>query len=383
MIESYFPNADDVEEMIRHLGVIATSFRMNKPDVNVSTWGDVQKAIRLGLGETAIPVGTQFTVNHSEYGAHKYAVVAHNRYKNVKNESAPTMTLLCLDLVRTTPFNGRGMFAYVTGNIPAGTYYFTVPTTLERWTQGDYTFTIANNMVKNTILTLEVPVNTALRNAYIYVRDFSTFEIIEICKITSGASGTFMGALGETYGRIQFNHIQRIAYGSNNYKESEVRQFLNSSAEAGEVWSYQTHYDSTPTWLSNVNGFLKGLDPEVSNMIVDVTVPCASNNIYEAPDSTTVKGEKYTVVDKVYLPSINEICGENTEMVQDSTILPYFKNATPEMRIRYYSDTPCRYYTRSAVINNACSVGIIGEDGKPIGRNATDEYYITPMFTIG
>jgi hypothetical protein len=195
---------------------------------------------------------------------------------------------------------------------------------------------------------------------------------------SQGDNGISLGTFG-----VELNDYQRALYGSNNYKESEIHRFLNSYSTAGNVGSPMTKFDRIPSWMMSKDGFLKGLDIELRNTIVDVNIPCCANSVYESPDSTTTVGEPYTVVDKVFLPSPTELGYSGSEIVVDSTTLPYFKDISKEMRIKYGDNTPYRYWTRSPVKDNSRLVGSVDINGDVVGRNTNNPCYVVPMFNIG
>ena len=43
------------------------------------------------------------------------------------------------------------------------------------------------------------------------------------------------------------NHAHRLRYGSNRYKESAIRQWLNSDKAGGTWWQPQSEFDRPPT----------------------------------------------------------------------------------------------------------------------------------------
>ena len=58
-----------------------------------------------------------------------------------------------------------------------------------------------------------------------------------------------------------------MCYGSNNYKESAIRQLINSDKAAGSVWTPQTNYDRPPNWNTSKAGFLNGLEADFLSAI--------------------------------------------------------------------------------------------------------------------
>lgn len=382
MIENYFPNAADFDEMANHLASIASALGER---VDISTWSGIQRAVQMGVAPTVLPVGTQLSVNHSVYGTKKYVVVAHNHFKDAKDDTAPTMTLMCQEVLLPsnnrnsynplpTSYDVREAFYYVDKELPAGTYNFTVPYAVDGLGAGTYYFTSPT-----------LPVGTMLHFAslsddeatIILAENFQTPISINDMHVSKGNVGTSLGAFS-----VELNHFERVLYGSNNYKESGVHQYLNSDVAKSTEYAPLTKYD-IPSLITYMNGgFLNGLDANLRSTLVDVIIPCSANNTYESPDSDTKAGESYTVIDKVFLPSTRELGYKSNSFATDST-LPYFKNATNEMRIRYYNSVPRRYWTRVPESRSSFGVECINIDGSMVNIPAVNESGIVPMFNIG
>ena len=77
------------------------------------------------------------------------------------------------------------------------------------------------------------------------------------------------------------NSIHRVRYGSNNYKESAIRQLLNSSAAAGSVWKPQTKWDRPPAWAATTAGFMYGMDADFLAAISKTHIITARNTVCE------------------------------------------------------------------------------------------------------
>lgn len=213
------------------------------------------------------------------------------------------------------------------------------------------------------------------------VRSFAsrtTTAVTESVAIISGNGGTNLGTFGE-----QLNHAHRVSYGSNNYKESAMRQFLNSSAAAGSVWTPQTKFDRPPSWLTTTAGFVAGLSQEFLAVVGDVVLPCSANNTYEAPDSTVVKNTKYTLNEKFYLPSQREVFGVNSDIVaDDSVLLPFYDGATAADRIKYRDGSAVDWWFRTPYSLAAYTVRRVSSDGTVGHSGVSGSYALAPACTI-
>lgn len=162
-----------------------------------------------------------------------------------------------------------------------------------------------------------------------------------------------------------------------------MRQFLNSSAAAGSVWTPQTKYDRPPTWASSRAGYMAGLDEDFLAVVGAVALPCVANNTYEDPESTVTKGSKYTLNDTFYLASQREIFGNNSESVaDDSVLLPYYEGATDADRIKYRDGSAAHWLLRTPNAWSAASVRRVYSDGTVSSDHARSALGLAPACTI-
>lgn len=373
---SNIPNYKQWGQMNDYLNNIAVSLGAN---VDASDWAGVQNAVRLGLAPDLFPIGTRLMVNHSVYGEQPYEVVAHDHFKNATNQDAHTMTLMCRNLITSMQFDSQEAFYYAENGLSPGFYTFTLAETFYSWAAGTYKFTLTRAVPAGGQLCINSTPVTALPDAKVIVYESKTATTpSENCTISVEINGEHLGTFGK-----ELNHIQRVAFGSNNYKESAIRQFLNSASGAGSVWTPQTKFDRPPAWVSNTAGFMNGLDSDFSKIIGEVIVPCAANSTYESPDSSTKKGEKYTVLDKFCIASQMELFGHSTDApTDDSTLLPYYKGAVNADRIKYKDGVAKNWWTRTPNKWSAYVAHIIQPDGDLRHGSALYDVGCVPVCTI-
>lgn len=379
---SNIPNYEQWGKMNDYLNSIALSL-VNNANESEQTWADIQKMVRLGIAPDLFPVGTQFTVPHSVYGDIVFDVVAHDHYKSANNETAHTMTLMAHNVVESSEFDATEAFYYAENDLPAGTYNFTLDKTDSTWAAGTYQFTLTQTLPRGGQLCLNevrsVPLTNIKVNAY---SSRTSTTVVESVAITVGNGGTSLGRFGE-----QLNHLRRTFHGSNNYKESAIRQFLNSSSLAGNVWVHQTKFDRAPSWMSTKNGFVNGIDQDFLACIGEVVVPCAASNRYESPDSSTTVGETYSVIDRFYIPSSNEIDRIQPYVVDDGTeVFPYYKGSANTDLIKYKNGNAHGWMSRSTFgsydSSNFYNVLCIREAGDKAGLWPSSITGITPVCNI-
>ena len=151
-----------------------------------------------------------------------------------------------------------------------------------------------------------------------------------------------------------------------------------------KIWLPQTKFDRIPSWGGRFGGFIDDFDADFLSIIGKVVVPCVANNLYESPDSTTVKGEKYTVTDKFYLASQREIFGTNVSTNEDdSMILPYYEGTTSTDKIKYLENVAIGAWTRTPSYTTGTTVRVADEHGANLSKYANNTNIgVVPVCTI-
>lgn len=376
MNKLFLPTKEQMDVMNENLAKIAAAVGSQ---VDISTWEGIQKAVRSGIAKDILPVGTQLAVNHSVYGTHLFDVVAHDYLKSVHDENAHTMTIQQHDLLPGTQFDAPEAFYYAESELPAGTYNFTIEG-YDKWVAGTYQFTLAQAVPTGGQICVsgKYPHEGNITGAKVSTYSSRTSTTaIETVAITKGSGGTNLG----TCGVGSLNHTHRIAHGSNNYKESAMRQFLNSSAAAGSVWTPKTKFDRPPSWLTSLAGYKNGLDQDFLAVVGKVVLPCSANNAYEAPDSSVIKGAKYTLNDEFYIASRAEIFGSH-DVNDGSVLFPYYEGAGNADRIKYRESSATYWWLRTPYSVHGHYVHIVNSDGTMGGASASGAYGLAPACTI-
>lgn len=375
MSKLFLPTKEQMDVMNENLAKIAKAVGSQ---VDISTWEGIQKAVRSGIAKDILPVGSQLAVNHSVYGTRLFDVVAHDYLKSVHDENVHTMTIQQHDLLPSTQFDAPEAFYYADAALAAGTYNFTLAEAYSSWAAGTYQFTLTQTLPQGGQLAISGYADAAMtsRQVRAYANQTTT-TVTESVAITSGSGGTSLGTFG-----VELNHSQRVSYGSNNYKESAMRQFLGSSAAAGSVWTPQTKFDRPPSWLTSLAGYKNGLDQDFLAVVGKVVLPCAANNTYEAPDSSIAKGAKYTLNDEFYLASTKEIFNANWDVADDSVVFPFYEGAGNADRIKYRDGSAAGWWLRTPRSGGASGVRLVISDGTVNGNGANSASGLAPACTI-
>ena len=165
------------------------------------------------------------------------------------------------------------------------------------------------------------------------------------------------------------NDIARAAAGSNNYKESAIRQWINSKAAANGWWAKTNKFDR-PAAYADAAGLLHGMDQDFLDSVRALAVPCKTNNTFEL-DGWTLN-TAYTLADKFWLASRNEV-GFGTESVAEGTVLKAYDGAADVDRIKYdlSEQSTARYWwLRSPTPSNSTNVRTVNTGGGVTNLNA-------------
>ena len=322
-----------------------------------TSWANVQALVRAGLHKNVFAIGDQLVCSKGE-GTLTWDIIGIDHDTPSDSQFTHSLTLQlhdCLSLQMQV--DAPEALYYAENGLTAGTYNFTI--------QGSYTpiggtsktfqFTLTDDVPAGGQLTFSWTYNTQAGNAKItsYGADLTTVIESDI-SVTEGSSGT---SLGTTDGNsTNLNFIEKARFGSNNYSESAIRQFLNSNNSAGSVWTPQTNFDRPPTWANNTAGFMFDLDSDFLEVI-------GKSNKVTALNSLTDGGGSVTLDDKFFLLSRSEVFGgDEVGTVDEGSAYPYYSN---------YSDL------------SAAGLSVDGGRTKYNGANAGTWWLRTPLTSSG
>lgn len=280
------------------------------------TWEQVVLAIKSKLYKEMYAVGDKFSniwkdTNNSNKEYDNPLRINHFE-DGLELEDGTTVNGMWLQTVyahlKGVQFSHQQAF-YVSGDgMVAGTYCVGFDYT---WgdkgyvTKGDYW---------NFTLTKDVPAGGRLAGFYgapdqpqtnwrVYVYSADGKTVLEtVSAINKGQEGTLLGVM-TAYGDENLNGIQQMAYGDNRYATSAIRQYLNSDKPKGEWWTAQTKWDIAPDQLSQIDGYLCGMDPELLAVLKPVEVVTYCNTV----TATGQKQVKDITYDKVTLISLEQM----------------------------------------------------------------------------
>lgn len=268
-------------------------------------------------------------------------------------------------------FDAPEAFFYAENGLAAGNYYFTIDSTYDT-TYNDlsvYGFTLTEAVPAGGVLMFPWAYNTnaSATKVYSYASRESTTPI-ETVSVSESTSGTNLGELKEAVqAAANLNSIHRVRGGSNNYKESAIRQWLNSDKAAGQVWAPQTPWDRPPVWATTADGFMRGMG-------ADFLATVGKTRIITARGQAIEGGAAYDEMDDYFfLLSRSQIYGgAEVAGVDEGAPYPYYSDysdlSAPGVgadvnRITAWNGTAAFYFLRTPYRGNGFTVRTAANDG--------------------
>ena len=321
-----------------------------------TSWSTVQALVRSGLHKKVFHIGDQLMCSKGSDSL-TWDVIGIDHDIPANPRFTHSMTLQLHDcLPATMQFDAPEALYYAENGLAAGTYNFTVQSGYDEVHGGGktYQFTLANSVPAKGQLVFGWVYNTQASAAKIasYASSTSTTAIEQV-GVTEGSGGTSLGTTDGNSNNV--NHIHRVRFGSNNYKESAIRQFLNSSAVAGSVWTPQTKYDRPPSWAAGTAGLMKDIDSDFLAVLGVSTKVVALNTVTDSGGSVTLNNDKF------FLLSRSEVYGGKENNINEGEPYPYYSNYSDlsaagtggdSNRIKYRSSTAQTWWLRSPYSTN-------------------------------
>lgn len=314
--------------------------------------GDSIVLSEYGISVTGTPAANDSIVITETAGSITWVVRAHDHHVAANGRLSHTMTLETKFLYGTSAaykavvFDASEALFYAENGLEAGSYYFTVKN--QTWYTADndvpYYFTLNNPVPAGGQLVLNMTYNQSLQNKTIKV--YSSPSSNTATETATLSATPIDGAvnLGEPDGNTEnMNHMHRAIFGSNNYAQSAMRQWLNADGKVGTFWQPQTKFDRAPSWHTGSDaayaGFAHGLGDDFLNAVKAAVIPCRTNSVYEVNslDGTEFSvNQTYNLEDKFFLLSRPEIYGSwDSASYKDGELLDYYDGTTQQEKIKY------------------------------------------------
>lgn len=341
-----------------------------------TSWAEIQALVRAGLHKNVFSIGDQLVCKKGNDDL-VWDIIGIDHDTPTDSQFTHSMTLQLHDCLSSTMMvDNQEALYYAENGLAAGTYNFTIQSGYDETYGGGktYQFTLENAITDDAPyqLTFGWAYNTQAANAKITIYDKDGNQVGEPIGVTEGSSGTSLGTTDGT--STNLNHIHRVRFGSNNYGESAIRQFLNSSANVGNVWKPQNKYDRPPSWNSNTAGFMKDIDSDF------LAVLGASPKVVTL-NTVTDGGGSVTLDDKFFLLSRSEVYGSLENNIDEGSPYPYYSNYSDlsaagtgddSNRVKYSGGTAQVWWLRSPVSASGHAVRTVNTSGGVSSGNFTN-----------
>lgn len=285
--------------------------------LGAGTWKDIQRIVRRGLAPKLFSVGDQLRCKRGNETL-VWDIIGIDHDIPSDKSMTHSMTLQLHDCFTLLQYDAKEAFYYTETGLTAGTYHFTV---------GQHPFVDSENgKTYQFTLTYPVPagghlVLAAAHNASIEGTNISSYangysDTVETVTLTSGTAGTNLGTVN-TAANENFNSFPHAIFGSSNYAQSALKQYIGSTADEGAVWKPQTKFDRAPSWAANTAGFLCGMDENFLSVVGEVDKITALNTVSDSGGSVTAS-------EKFFLLSCSEVYGGNNNRINEGHPYPYY-----------------------------------------------------------
>lgn len=335
-----------------------------------AVWHYQNEAVELstyGITVTGTPALGDEIVVHETASSLVWDVLGIDCDTPADSQFTHSVTLGLHDCLAGVQFDAREALFYFEEGLAAGTYNFTVKA--HSWVSGDvnktFQFTLTQAIPAKGQLVLQVAYNVTIAGstAKTYSSSTSTTEI-ETVTITEGSGGTSLGDVNNAISGGT-NSLQRGLMGNNRYSQSAMRQYLNSNAAAGSVWTPKNVWDRAPSWATTTAGFLNGMDEDFLAVIGEVTKRTALNTVSDG-------GGYEDTIEKFFLLSRSEVYGGNEVTGGEGAAYPYYSDysdlgsagtGNDSNRIKYRSGSAQYWWLRSPDAGYANNVRIVYTTG--------------------
>lgn len=166
-------------------------------------------------------------------------------------------------------------------------------------------------------------------------------------------------------------NADRRTYGNNRYLWSNIRQWLNSSANAGQWYVAQHSTDTPPNSVGvtvnpydNIAGWLNGFDEELIQRLQEITQTISKNTIADGGGQELVKS-------KVHLLTATQVgLGNPNNNITEGVLIPYFSNNNS--RIAMLNGQVKYWWLATPFVGSSASERFVYSDGSILSYDSND-----------
>ena len=350
-----------------------------------TSFKDVQTLVRSGLASKVFHIGDQLVCNKGDVKL-VWDIIGIDHDVPADKQFTHSMTLQLHDCLAGMQYDGTEALFYCETELAAGTYHFTLLSGYDTTYGGGktYQFTLTQPVPAGGQIMFPWGYNTQAASTKVstYASRTAT-AAIESVSVVEGTEGTSLGtADGNT---ANMNHTHRIRYGSNNWVESAMRQWINSDKATGSVWTPQTKFDRPPSWAASTAGFLNGIDADFLEVIGETEKVTCRNTVTDG-------GGSDITTDKFFLLSRREVyAGNEVSGVIEGEPYPYYSDysdlsvagtGNDTNRIKYRNGSPQYWWLRTPYSGGGHHVRYIYPTGTLDGSGASGSGGVAPACNI-
>lgn len=356
------PTKEQLDTQNAILASIASN--MGPDGLSISSWEDVQRIVRMGVAHKFFTIGDSFVATYAgvEY---VWDVIGINHDEPVDPRFPNSITIQARDCLMNCVFDAPELLYFAEETLSVGDYKF-----YDSYNSKNYAFSIATPIPVGGSINVSAW-GDSQNPTQIQTRDAENV-ILETIAVSESSVGTL----------ITCNDLRRVRYGSNNYLESNVKEWLNSDA-AVYAGTKKTKYDVLTTSAPySTGGFLHNLDPELKSVIGPVKKQVAKNTITDG-------GGQDLFEDKVFLLSRVEVYGGAEGESTGENPYEYYSLIAPAAttgelpgRIKYLSGSPRYWWLRSPYVGTSYVPRGVYTTGSVGYGNVYNAYGLAPACTI-
>lgn len=345
------------------------------PTFPVTDWASVQSIVRAGAASRVFAVGDQLTCKRGTQNL-VWDILDFDHDVPVDTSLTHSMTLQLHDTIEDHKFDETEALFYADTELPAGTYNYT-PATLNNSIIGNGVsrqFTLTSAVPQGGQICVNGSNTVATTTATVYASRTST-SILESATVSEGSGGTNLETI---------NHISRAVSGSGNWKNSSLRQWINSAAAANAWWEPISVYDRPPSDLNSA-GFLNGVDSEFISAVGKVSKRTALNTVNDSGGYKETE-EMFFLLSNVEAYTVSNASDEGKiynyyKLYSDLSASGNTADSNRQKR-RINTTNTNTWYLRSPVPNDSHGVYVIGINGERISARASSTLGASPVCNI-
>ena len=335
-----------------------------------------------GITYSGDPVTGDEIVIHETADQLVWDIIGIDHDKPIDSRFNHSLTLQLHDCYTSMQFDAREALYCTDEGLAAGTYNFTVKN--QAWYSSDnnktFQFTLTKAVPPGGQLVLTNAPNATINGTKMNVFEKPTdMEASEQADISEGNDGT---ALGNTESTSNMNHMHSAIMGYSRYEFSAMRQYLNSDAAVGKVWTPLHKFDRPPVWVSNTAGFLNNVDASFVNVLGKVEKETTFNT-YDG--GSFLRSEESVFLlsrSEVYGDELKDAEGEPYPYYEDTSRLASSIKPNTFNRIKYRNGSAQNWWLRSSNISLTSHVRTVTPFGEIYNDRANNSYGVAPACCI-